>query len=99
MEKRRSTNWSGKQSDLIEQETVSVSDVPNDVNVPEMVVVRSLRQAIVKTTGKVTGGEYYWPGSGSICPVDVRDWEYLAEKGKHKSCCDSQGAGYFELVV
>lgn len=66
---------------------------------PENVLVRVMRSGIIKITGKVTGKEYTFNGSGSIVGVDKRDIEIINKYNViTASCCGSFSSPYFEFV-
>lgn len=68
-------------------------------NLSDTVEIRSLMDATVKVTGKVTGTQYVWSRAGDIQTVDNRDKDEILNKKRGRACCGGQsGKALFEIA-
>ena len=85
MAKRSSNDWDRK------------LEKPRE-DLPALIRLRLLKNVIMKTTGKVTGNDYYFPGAGSETNVDERDAEFLLNRATKPCCSGELPSPYFEIV-
>jgi len=80
-------------------ETLPIEDVGEVSYNLDTVDIRSLVDATVKVTGKVTGKQYVWSRAGEVQAVDVRDKDEILNKKRGRACCGGQsGKALFELA-
>jgi hypothetical protein len=101
MSRHKKYDYSDTVSDETGEEETSVAPEPYTPynKVSDQVKLRSLYDARLRYTGRLSGKQYEWTRAGSVVSVSNEDVSYLMSKKVGTGCCGANSDGrIFEIV-